>query len=373
MPSIADLSRNLPPPTPATDKAFRSALRNLLAVTNFTELSRTHRFMGTPTDREHGARWTAHRLKDRPDPDRVVLTNGTLSAMNMIYPAVMRPGDTLLTEPLTYPAVPAIARQYGFKTATVPVDEAGMIPEALDEACRVHRPKALYCLATLQNPTTTIMPLDRRRAIVEVARAHDLRIVEDDIYSALPLDAPPPFACLAPEITWYVLGLGKSFNVGLRFAYVVAPSSEEARRAFWPGVRSTFWMAAPLTAAIVGDWIATGQAETIFEAVRAEAAARHALAVDALGALDFLSPAGAIHGWLSLPAGSRESFHRQLAARNVLAGDAAPFVNNTQPVPDAARICFGSPETREELARGLDVIAGVVCELAEAASRASPL
>ncbi|NTE65098.1 PLP-dependent aminotransferase family protein [Agrobacterium tumefaciens] len=360
MPSTADLSRNLPPPTPVTDTAFRAALDNLLAGANFTDLLRTHRFMGTQSDREQGARWTARRLGNAPDPARVVLTNGTLSAMNMIYPAVMRPGDTLLTEPLTYPAVPAIARQYGFKTATVEVDEAGMIPEALDAACRIHRPKALYCLATLQNPTTTIMPLERRQAIVSVARTHGLAIIEDDIYSALPTDAPLPFASLAPDITWYVLGLGKSFTVGLRFAYVVAPSPDEARRAFWPGVRSTFWMAAPITAAVVGDWMTSGMAVTMFEAVRAEATARHSLAIDALGEFDFLSPSGAIHGWLNLPAGTREAFHRALATRNVLAGDAAPFVNNGKPVPDAARICFGSPETREELVRGLDAVAEVV-------------
>ncbi|WP_321896911.1 aminotransferase-like domain-containing protein [Burkholderia cepacia] len=360
---IADLGRNLPPPVPETDQAFREALTDLLEA-DFTALTRTHRFMGTDQDRAYGAQWLARRLGSAPTPDRVVLTNGTLSAMNMIYPAILRPGDTLLTEPLTYPAVPAIARQYGFHTQPVACDAEGMIPAALNEACKRFKPKALYCLATLQNPTTVVMPLARREAIVEIARRHSLTIVEDDIYSALPVDAPPPLSALAPDISWYVLGLGKSFTVGLRFAYVAAPSGSEAQRAFWPGVRSTFWMAAPLTAAVVSRWMESGTATRLFDAVRAEANARHAMAVSALGGFDFASPSGAIHGWLKLPKGSREAFHAQLKARGVLAGDAAPFVADGGPVPDAARVCFGSPETRDELATGLAAIAETMTGLA---------
>jgi DNA-binding transcriptional MocR family regulator len=363
VPLVADLSRNLPPPTPTTDTAFRDTLQRLLARANFTGLTRTHRFMGTGQDRAQGAAWTARRLGTAPDPERVLLTNGTLSAMNMIFPAVLRPGDTLLTETLTYPAVLAIARQYGFRIVAVDSDEEGMSPEALARACREHRPKALYCLATLQNPTTTVMPLARRRDIVGVVRRYGLTIVEDDIYSLLAQSAPPPLAVLAPDVSWYVLGLGKSFTVGLRFAYVVAPTSEEARRAFWPGVRSTFWMAAPITAEIVGEWMSTELAGTLLHAVREEAAARHTLATAALSHLDFRSPPGAIHGWLRLPPGTRAAFHEALKPHNVLAGDAAPFVNNGKPVPDAARICFGSPESREELSRGVAVVAEVVPRL----------
>ncbi|WP_050399888.1 PLP-dependent aminotransferase family protein [Bradyrhizobium embrapense] len=360
---VADLSRNLPPPVPETNHAFRAALSDLLVETDFTALTRTHRFMGTERDRIQGGQWLARRLGKALAPERVVLTNGTLSAMNMIYPAIMRPGETLLTEPLTYPAVPAIARQYGFRTESVACDVDGMVPAALDEACRRFKPKALYCLATLQNPTTVVMPLSRRQEIIEVARRHNLAIVEDDIYSALPEDAPPPISALAPDISWYILGLGKSFTVGLRFAYVAAPSGAEAKRAFWPGVRSTFWMAAPITAAVVSHWMESGMASRLFEAVRAEAAGRHAMAISALAGLDFASPPGAIHGWLKLPSRQREAFHAQLKARGVLAGDAAPFVTDGGPVPDAARVCFGSPETRDELAVGLKAIAETTVEL----------
>ncbi|MGX1350662.1 DNA-binding transcriptional MocR family regulator [Bradyrhizobium elkanii] len=360
---VADLGRNLPPPVPETNQAFRAALTDLLAETDFTALTRTHRFMGTEKDRTQGGEWLARRLGKAPAPERVVLTNGTLSAMNMIYPAIMRPGETLLTEPLTYPAVPAIARQYGFRTESVACDVDGMIPAALEEACRRLKPKALYCLATLQNPTTVVMPLVRRQEIVEVARRHGVAIVEDDIYSALPADAPPPMSALAPDISWYILGLGKSFTVGLRFAYVAAPSGAEAKRAFWPGVRSTFWMAAPVTAAVVSHWMESGMASRLFEAVRAEAASRHTMATSALAGLDFASPPGAIHGWLKLPKGRRDAFHAHLKARGVLAGDAAPFVADGGPVPDAARVCFGSPETREELAAGLRAIAETIAEV----------
>ena len=64
-------------------------------------------------------------------------------------------------------------------------------PDAFEAACRNGAIKALYTMPTLHNPTTAIMPEDRRRAIAEIAGCHGVAIVEDDVYGFL-LDTPPP-------------------------------------------------------------------------------------------------------------------------------------------------------------------------------------
>lgn len=120
-----------------------------------------------------------------------------------------------------------------------------MLPDAFEAVCREHRPAALYAQPTMHNPTTAIMSIERRKAIAGIARKHGVAIFEDDIYSLLPTDLPPPLSAYAPELSWYVLGTAKSMAPVFKVAYVVAPSAEAARTRFWPGDRATYWMCAP--------------------------------------------------------------------------------------------------------------------------------
>lgn len=88
------------------------------------------------------------------------------------------------------------------------------------------------------------------RAVARIPRAHGVAIIEDDIYSLLTPDGPPPLTALAPGITWHGLGTAKSVAGDVTVAYVTGPSPEAARQRFWPGVRGTHWMATPISAAV---------------------------------------------------------------------------------------------------------------------------
>jgi DNA-binding transcriptional MocR family regulator len=74
------------------------------------------------------------------------------------------------------------------------MDAEGMLPEALEEACQLRRPRLLYLVPTIQNPTTATMSAQRRQALLAVAKRHDLTVIEDDPYWLLAGDAAPPLA-----------------------------------------------------------------------------------------------------------------------------------------------------------------------------------
>src|SRR5262249_25147559 len=152
----------------------------------------------------------------------------------------------------------------------VALDDEGIVPRALDAACRKARPKALYVVPTLHNPTTATLPLARRQAVVEIARRYDLAIIEDDIYRMLAPQAPPPVAHLAPERTIYVTSLSKSLAPGLRLGYMVAPAAHRAR--VMRGIQSSIWMVSPIAAALATHWVLQGEFEAIAAAKRKEAA-----------------------------------------------------------------------------------------------------
>jgi DNA-binding transcriptional MocR family regulator len=355
---LIEMSRTHPPLVPDVfDAQYRDALGEVLSLYTPSEMVGAHRWMGTDTDRAAGAAFTARRLGVVPDDGRVVVTNGTQSAFNMLLGGLVGPGNVLAVECLTYPPVLILAKRLGFIAKGVDMDEQGIDPEALEELCRKERPKALYVLSTLQNPTTATMTLARREAIVAVARRHDLQIIEDDIYSLLPETAPPPLAALAPERSWYILGVAKSIAAGMKIAYVVAPSASAAEQQFWPGVRATFWMAAPISAAVSTALIERGGAQRVIDAVRHEMVLRHQIVRPLLGSLDFVTSDGALHVWIRLPAGMSAT---RLAARirqggvNVGTGD--PYAPPGLMAPQALRIGIGHAKSHAELVEAMEII-----------------
>ena len=98
-----------------------------------------------------------------------------------------------------------------------------------EEARAEGRPLAgLLTMPTVQNPRGFVTPLTRREESVAISREFNLKIIEDDAYGNLVADAPPNYAVLAPERTFYVRGLAKSFSPAVRTGFLVAPESAEA-------------------------------------------------------------------------------------------------------------------------------------------------
>jgi DNA-binding transcriptional MocR family regulator len=99
-----------------------------------------------------------------------------------------------------------------------------MTPASLRAVCEGHRPAAIYTMPTVHNPLGCVASLERRQAIVQIAREFDLLIVEDDAYGYMAADAAPSYAVLAPERTFYVRGLSKSYAPATRTGFLIAPS-----------------------------------------------------------------------------------------------------------------------------------------------------
>src|SRR5262249_19183617 len=158
----------------------------------------------------------------------------------------------------------------------------GLVPAAFEVACKQHSPKALFCVPTLQNPTTAIMSHERRLEIAAIARRHGVMIIEDDVYGLLPVQGPLPFAVLAPAVTWYVTGLNKALAPGMRVGYAVAPDEAGARRLCSAFAFTTMWVVSPLSAVVALQWIADGTAERISDEIRREAMSRQTIAREML-------------------------------------------------------------------------------------------
>src|SRR6516165_2037764 len=223
-PEIVDLSMNLPPEPDDAELLDRMQDGLEALGSDLVYLMRYQGFGGVEADKDAAASWLRRRAL-APQQDRLFIAPGAHPALLGILGLMAKAGDVVLSEALTYPGARSIAAQLGLKLVGLPMDEQGVDAEAFADACQRFNAKVLYLNPTLLNPTTHTISQVRRMAIAETARRFGVAIVEDDPYGFLPTDGPPPFAALAPDVTWHVAGLAKCLGAGLRIAYVVVPDS----------------------------------------------------------------------------------------------------------------------------------------------------
>ncbi|MGZ2482668.1 DNA-binding transcriptional MocR family regulator [Rhizobium pisi] len=353
--SVVDLSMNMPPEPDDPELIARMRDGMSAVAANLVPLLRYQGFGGSGMDKEAAAAWLGRRgLK--PSQERIFVTPGAHPALLAIFGLLAKPGETVLSEIVTYPGMRSIAAQLRLNLAGLPMDEEGILPDAFARACERLRPKALYLNPTLQNPTTLTIPAKRREEICAVARKYQVPIVEDDAYGFIPLQGPSPLAAIAPDLTWHIGGLAKCIGAGLRLAYVVAPDT----KAVWPFVsamRANNVMASPLNMALLTRWIEDGTADAILRFIRSEAAARQQMVAAILPAGSYRADPLSFNIWLPLLNGwTRSTFasHMQSSGIAVLASDAFTVEG---PAPEAVRVCLGGPVTRERLQGALEFMA----------------
>jgi DNA-binding transcriptional MocR family regulator len=194
----------------------------------------------------------------------------------------------------------------------------------------------------------------RRAQLAEVARRHDIAIIENDVLGPLVEDRAPPLAYFAPERTLYVTSFSKITVPGLRVGYLVAPDRYAAAVANRHLVSN--WMATPLVAEIATKWVTDGTAMDLVRWQRDALRRRHEIAGEALQGVAYRTCRDALHIWLQLPDDrSEEAFVAQARLRGVAIAPGASFRIAETPWKPAVRISLGST-TEGELQAGLGVV-----------------
>jgi DNA-binding transcriptional MocR family regulator len=366
--AVVDLTVNLPPePSDACDEAMRHSLAELARTPAMSALLAYAPAGGSVAHREAGIAWCGARGLTTAF-DRVLVCGGAQQALTAILSAHCEPGDTVLTEELTYPGFIAAARLLRLRVVGVPIDREGIIPDALLHASRTHRPKLLLATPTLQNPTASVMPAARRRRIAGVLRDRGMLLLEDDTYGPLLPETPRPIASLAPELAYYVTSFSKAVTPALRTAFVVTPTGPLATRVA-ASIQATGWLAPPLMTEIAARWIRSGTVEKIIAERRREAHARQCLLRESLGLPRTAGSMQALHHWLELPRQWERAseFVDALRRRGVLVTSGDAFAVDTTQPSRAARVSLGAAPSHAALAGALETIAALTRETPEPA------
>jgi 2-aminoadipate transaminase len=303
--------------------------------------------------------WVAERHS--VEPGRVLVTNGSLQGM--VFLAERFAGERVLVEAPTYDRPLKILAGAGVEVTAVAMDDEGLELDALDEALGSgDKPAFLYTIPTFQNPSGRTLTTERRRRLIELARAHDLLVLEDDPYGLVRFEgeAPPTlFELDGGERVMYSSSFSKTIAPGLRVGYFVLPEGLE--RELEALAVATYITPVLLGQATVFEFLRRGNLEPNLERIRPLLAARRDAMLESLerelpGAR-WSRPEGGYFIWLELP---EDMDAGGLLARAGSAG--VSFVSGTDfgGAPNTARLAFSfvSPDEIRDGIRRLATLVG---------------
>ncbi|EOL8944547.1 PLP-dependent aminotransferase family protein [Cronobacter dublinensis] len=333
-----DLSFNYPS-LPGQAELLRDALRQLASGGDIEALLRYQPHAGRPKDRDIIATYLTG-VGLNAAPENVLVVNGAQHGLAVTVMSLLRPGDVVAVDALTYPGFKVVASMYHIELVAVPVTPLGPDLAALEALCAKRHIRAVYTMPTLHNPLGWVLTMRQRGALVTLARRFDLLLIEDAPYAWLVKPAPQPLAMLAPERTVYVTGFSKNIATGLRVGAVVCPP--RFLGAFERTIRATTWNTPAMMATLVCNWLRDGTVARFEALKRRDARARQRIAREALSPLPVVSHPSSYFLWLPLAEGVRaEQVVQKLLQKKISISTAAPF--STSPhIPHAIRLALGS-------------------------------
>jgi 2-aminoadipate transaminase len=320
----------------------------------------------------------------RGSVDDVVVTTGSQHALELVSKIFLDPGDVVLAEGPSYVTAMVVFKSFQAEVEHVATDDDGLIPEALRE--RIARLKAggkrikfLYTVPTFGNPSGITLTWERRLEILEICRANDILVLEDNPYGLLYFDAPPPRAMrsVEEEGVIYLGTFSKTLAPGFRVGWALAPHA--IREKLILANEAAVLSPSSFTQMIISEYLSTadwrGQIDT-FRGVYRERRDAMLLALhDYLPDLSWTVPKGGFYVWLKLPDNidSKSMLPRAVKELVAYTPGTAFYANGDGRNFMRLAFCYPTPEFIREGIRRLSTVINGELELLNTFSLTGPL
>ncbi|MGI9498859.1 MAG: PLP-dependent aminotransferase family protein [Geminicoccaceae bacterium] len=299
--------------------------------------------------------------------DDILVTTGSMQALDLVNAAFLEAGDTVLVEADCYGGALSGIAAAGAVAIGIEMDEQGMRMDCLasvldDLKARAVRPKFLYTIPTVQNPTGTVLPRERRLEMLRLAAVHDLPIFEDDCYADLLWEGDRPPAIRALDEDGRVIYCGsfsKSIAPALRVGYAVAE---------WPVLSRLLALKRDagsgaleqMTLAALGVEGFDEHVSTLSQGLREKCALMMSALDEHFGtAATFSAPKGGIFLWVALPSSVDTTSLAEAALKEGLAiNPGAEWSTDETGGRRRLRLCFANP-SKETIRDGIARLAEI--------------
>jgi 2-aminoadipate transaminase len=299
--------------------------------------------------------------------DDILLLSGSLQGLDLVNGALLERGDTVICERDCYEGTINRFIRRGINIIGLPVDKDGMKMDELEQAlanlkAKGVRPKFIYTIATVQNPTATIMSLERRKTLLALAGQHGVPIFEDDCYADLTWEGERPPSIYSMSTAGNVIHLGsfsKTIAPALRVGFLVAP---------WSLLSRLLPLKTDAGSGGLEQMMLAEYCEAHFERHLPQLRKRFRAKLDTLVAAlneqfgtsaEFDYPPGGIFLWVKLPDNVDAMKLREAALKaGVVINPGPEWSIDKATSKSRVRLCFASP-THEEIREGIAVLADV--------------
>jgi 2-aminoadipate transaminase len=300
-------------------------------------------------------------------PDDILIVSGSLQALDLVNDTLLEHGDTVIVEQETYQGALTRLTRLGVTAIGIPLDRDGMRMDALASALadlrgRGVKPKYIYTIPTVQNPTGTIMREARRAELLKLSREYGVPIFEDDCYADLTWDGRRPPAIHAMATNGGVIHIGsfsKSIAPALRVGFVVAPWDMLSRMLALKTDAGSGALEQMVLAEFCAPHFAThvpelthglrAKLDTLMEALNAQFGT----------AAEFEAPEGGIFLWVKLPDNvETPKLYQAALAAGVAINPGPEWSTNKAHSQSRLRLCFANPSV-EQIREGIAVLADV--------------
>jgi 2-aminoadipate transaminase len=299
--------------------------------------------------------------------DDIVLTSGSNHGLDLVNATFLAHGDTVIIEEHCYQSAINRFNRIGTNTVGIPLDKNGMRMDALSNALddlkrKGVRPKYIYTIPTVQNPTATVLPVERRQQMLRLAHAHGVPIFEDDCYSDLMWSGRRPPAIFAMSERGGVIYVGsfsKTIAPALRVGYVVASWDVMSRML----ALKTDAGSGALEQMLLAEYCTKNFARHVPE-LRRGLRAKLETMMESLrehfgAAVEFDEPQGGIFLWVKLPEGvDTMKLYESALAKGVAINPGQQWSVNKAQSRNRLRLCFAS-SSHEEIHEGIAALAEV--------------
>ena len=300
-------------------------------------------------------------------PDEILITSGSMQGLELVNSLLLSRGDTVLIERETYGGALTKLNRIGAKAVGIPLDAEGLrldvLKQKLEELKQEGiKPKYIYTIPTVQNPTGAIMGEARRRELIKLAAEHGVMIFEDECYSDLVWGGERPkslYALANGEGVIHIGSFSKSIAPALRVGYIVAKWDVLSRIL---GLKQDAGSGA-LEQMVLAEFCARHFADHVPRLSKALhtklQTLREALAEQFGTAAEFGDPPGGIYLWIKLPDNVDTVKLAQAAlAAGVSLNPGPEWSTDKDYAKCRLRLCFANPEA-ETIRKGIEVLADV--------------
>jgi 2-aminoadipate transaminase len=276
--------------------------------------------------------WIADR--HQVEPERVLVTNGSMQADAFLFEQLVGPGDEVIVERPTYDRTLLSLRERGARLHAVQLEHDGIDTDALAELLRgpdAVQPQLAHIIPNFQNPAGYTLSPAKREALLALAAKHNFWVFEDDPYVDLRFSGEtlPSMLSMDPKHVVYASSFSKTVCPGIRVGYLVGPA--ELISAIAKLATNTYISPSMVAQSIVYEFCASGAIDSSIETVRT-ALAKRALTLDAalrreLPEAEFVRPEGGYFMWVTLPAGTDvNTLHKAASEQGVAFVKGTDFV-----------------------------------------------